>query len=164
MTERQNTDGDIRAPHLRQNDFLGAFAVVETEAGILMVQNRRRIGGREVLTWDLPGGQVEPSETLVAALRRELQEEVDLSLRGDPSLLFVQEGLRTTGGRVDYAWRSFFFALARTEGIPTASSEVLALRWVQRHEMSSLLTAPYHDSFLRWLKTGGNFFTSTWAE
>lgn len=164
MTEKQDSDGDIRAPHLRQDDFLGAFAVVETEAGILMVQNRRRIGGREILTWDLPGGQVETSETLVSALRRELKEEVDLSLRGDLSLLFVQEGLRTTGGSVDYAWRSFFFAIARTEGLPVASSEVLALRWVQRHELPGLLTAPYHDSFLLWLKTGGKFFTSTWAE
>ncbi len=164
MTERQNSDGDIRAGHLRQNDFLGAFAVVETEAGILMVQNRRCIGGREVLTWDLPGGQVEPSETLVAALGRELKEEVNLVLLGDPSLLFVQEGLRTTGGKVDYAWRSFFFAIARTEGLPAASSEVLALRWVQRSDLPGLLTAPYHDSFLLWLKTGGNFFTSAWQE
>lgn len=160
----QNPDDDIRAPHLRQDDFLGAFAVVETEEGILMVQNRRRIGGRAVLTWDLPGGQVEPGETLLAALHRELKEEVKLSVAGETSLLFVQEGLRMTGPSVDYAWRSFFFSVAQTEGVPVASSEVLACRWVQRHELSGLLDAPYHDSFLRWIQAGGNFFTSTWQE
>lgn len=157
-------DQDFREPHLRQADFLGAFAVVETSAGILMVQNRRRIGGQEVLTWDLPGGQVEPGETLDAALRRELEEETGIEVLGAAPFLFVQEGLRTRDGRVEHAWRSFFFAVREFGGAPVACSEVLAVRWVPRPQISSLLGAPYHDSFQTWLEEGGTFFSSGWHE
>ena len=157
-------EADFRERHLRHADFLGAFAVVETDAGILMVQNRRCIGGSEVLTWDLPGGQVEPGETLASALRRELQEETSLAAVGETPFLFVQEGTRSTSGKVDYAWRSFFFAVHEFTGVAKASAEVLDVRWVPRQEMLAVLGAPYHDSFESWLVNGGHFFTSTWDE
>src|SRR5688572_24266931 len=102
---------DFREPHLRQHDFLGSFAVVETSRGIVMVENRRRIGGREVAVYDLPGGQVEPGELLHEALRRELREEIGIEVTGTPEFLFVQEGERVVGGVRRHAWRSFFFAV-----------------------------------------------------
>ena len=81
MTE---PDSDFREPHLRENDFLGAFAVIQSDAGILMVQNRRRIGGASVLTWDLPGGQVEPGEEeLVEEIMRTREEEVKRKARDE---------------------------------------------------------------------------------
>src|SRR5262249_46794308 len=55
-------------------DFLGAYAIVERGGACLFVQNERVIGGREVLTWDLPGGRVERGELLEEALARELTE------------------------------------------------------------------------------------------
>ncbi len=157
-------DADFREPHLRQADFLGAFAVVETSDGILMVQNRRHIAGAEVLTWDLPGGQVEPGETLVAALHRELDEETGISVVGETPFLFVQEGQRSTAGCLEFAWRSFFFAVSSFDGVPRPAAEVLAVRWVARAELRDLLHAPYHDSFLAWIEQGGRFFSSGWHE
>jgi 8-oxo-dGTP diphosphatase len=157
-------DGDFRPPHLRHTDFLGAFAVLEAAAGILMVQNRRWIHGAEVLTWDLPGGEVEAGEVLGVALRRELDEETGLQVVGPTPFLFVQEGVRSRAGRAEYAWRSFFFAVAGWQGEPAARSEVLAVAWIPRAEMRARLRAPYHDSFLTWLETGGRFFTSSWAD
>jgi 8-oxo-dGTP diphosphatase len=157
-------DSDFREPHLRENDFLGAFAVIQSDAGILMVQNRRRIGGASVLTWDLPGGQVEPGEELGAALRRELDEEVGIAVASRPEFLFVQEGVRTIGGERAYAWRSFFFRVTSWSGEPTAGAEVLASRWMRDEEMAEELTAPYHDSFLAWKNSGGTFFTSCWSD
>ena len=80
------TGADFREAHLRRGDFLGVFAVVRRGDQVLMVQNRRRIRGREVLTWDLPGGQVEPGELLVEALARELREEGNIELVEPPVL------------------------------------------------------------------------------
>ncbi|MGA0061233.1 MAG: NUDIX domain-containing protein, partial [Planctomycetota bacterium] len=79
---------DFREPHLRRADFVGAFGVLERDGHILMVQNRRVVGGRSVLTWDLPGGQVEPGELLPEALTRELDEEVGVEPVGDARFLF----------------------------------------------------------------------------
>ena len=154
---------DIRAPHLRGHDFLGVFAVVERDGRILMVQNARRIGGREQLVWDLPGGQVEDGELLHEALQRELREETGLAIAGAPRFLFVQEGERRRGPQRAHAWRSFFFA-CDARGDAAAGGEVLAVAWYRRAELPALLTAPYHDSFGVWLARGGAFFGSCWPD
>lgn len=144
-------------------DFLGAFAVLRRDDRILFVGNERTIGGREVRTWDLPGGRVEPGELVEEALRRELYEETGLELCGQPRFLFVQEGTRSRGGRRVHAWRSFFFAVDAV-GEPRAGAEVQAVRWLDEAAMRSELTAPYHDSFRRWLDHGGAWFCSAWSD
>ncbi len=159
-----SSDSDFRAPHLRHDDFLGCFAVIESAAGILMVQNRRRIAGRETLVFDLPGGQVEPGELLVEALQRELREEIGVEGVDEPEFLFVQEGEKVDAGVRRYAWRSFFYAVRALAGEPRAHGEVLAVRVVPRAELPALLTAPYHDSFGVWLKQGGVMHRSAWRE
>lgn len=157
------SDSDFRAPHLQHADFLGAFAVVERDGLLLMVQNERRIGGRTVRTWDLPGGQVEPGELLQEALLRELHEETGLLVATPPEFLFVQEGERVVDARRRHAWRSFFFSCDAV-GEPRAGAEVLAVRWFARADLMPELVAPYHDSFRQWLDGGGRFFGSRWSD
>lgn len=144
-------------------DFLGAFAVVRRDERILFVGNERTIGGCTVATWDLPGGRVEAGELVHEALARELHEETGLSLHGEPEFLFVQEGQRRHTGRRVHAWRSFFFGV-HAVGEPVPANEVHAVRWLDRDEMDRELTAPYHDSFRRWLQGGGVWFGSEWAD
>ncbi len=155
---------DIRAPHLRRDDFLGAFGVLRRGGRILFVANRRRVGGREVVTWDLPGGQVEPGEAMGEALARELDEEIGIAVQGAPSFLFYQEGERVIEGERHYVWRSFFFEVVEFEGEPVASSEVLDVRWMDESEMRAELTAPYHESFVEWLERGGSRFFCSWRD
>lgn len=147
-----------------QADFLGAFGVVRRADRILMVGNVRTIGGREVTTWDLPGGRVERGELLREALVREMREETELVVRGEPRFLFVQEGQRRRDGARVHAWRSFFFEVDVEPGEPRAGHEVTAVRWMARAELIAELTAPYHDSFRQWLRQGGTLFSSEWSD
>ena len=155
---------DFREPHLRRADFVGAFGLLQRDERILMVQNRRIVGGLEVLTWDLPGGQVEPGELLEEALVRELGEEIGIEPAGDSRFLFFQEGEKRRCGRREYAWRSFFFAVDAWRGEPAACAEILDVRWFGRDELEEALRAPYHDSFLTWLRHGGSSFRSIWDD
>lgn len=137
-------------------DYLGVFGLLEEPPGILLVQNRRILGGRPEAVWDLPGGGVEPRETLEEALRREMAEETSLDVRVREMLL-VTEGERVRDGRRVGVWRSFFFRIERAKGEIDISREpdLLDHRFVPRAELPPLLTAPYHRGFLAWLVSGG---------
>jgi ADP-ribose pyrophosphatase YjhB (NUDIX family) len=146
-------------------DFLGVFGLLEEPLGILLVANRRLIGGRPEVVWDLPGGGVEPRETLEEALRREMREETSLDVSVG-EFLFVAEGERIRGGRRTGVWRSFFFRIARTGGEIDISREpdLVDYRFVPRGELAPLLTAPYHRGFVEWLATGAKHAFDRWID
>jgi ADP-ribose pyrophosphatase YjhB (NUDIX family) len=137
-------------------DYLGVFGLMEEPQGILLVANRRVIGGSPAVVWDLPGGGVETGETLEEALRREMLEETSLDVSVD-EMLFVAEGERIREGRRTGVWRSFFFRIDRRAGEIDISKEkdLVDYRFVPRGELVPLLTAPYHRGFVAWLASGG---------
>lgn len=55
--------------------WLVGGGIVTSEAGVLLVQNRRRDGR---LDWSPPGGVIDPGETLLGGLTREVAEETGL--------------------------------------------------------------------------------------
>ena len=56
-------------------DWLVGGAVIEGPAGLLLVRNRRRDGRHD---WSPPGGVIDPGETVVEGLTREVTEETGL--------------------------------------------------------------------------------------
>jgi len=42
-------------------------------------------------SWDIPGGRIEPDESLRDALAREVKEEISVDLDGNPELLVAQD-------------------------------------------------------------------------
>ena len=50
------------------------------------------------------------------------------------------------------------------EGEPEPRGEIHDLRWFRPDELETVLHAPYHDSFRRWLRGGGREFRSIWAD
>ncbi|MHC4953830.1 MAG: NUDIX hydrolase [Planctomycetota bacterium] len=149
------------------SDFLGSFGLLETEAGVLLVANRRVIDGAEQTVWDLPGGRVEAGETLSEALRREWREEcaIDVTVH---EMLFVSEGERVHGGRRSGVWRSFFFRVeGSVEGIDhSGEPDILDHAFVPRAELPPLLQAPYHKGFLEWLASDGEtrYVSDCWVD
>ncbi len=143
-------------------DFLGVFGLLWREGALLLGENRRRLepGEAEVPVFDLPGGEVEEGETLEEALVREWREETGCEVQVG-EFLFVQEGLRFVGGKRAYVWRSFFFEVGTKEE-PFPKAELHSLLWCPRGKLAGVLKAPYHESFLDYLKNGKPFQRGRW--
>lgn len=59
-------------------------AVIERDGRVLIAQ--RKAGERHALKWEFPGGKVERGESAVAALQRELEEELAIQARIGPEI------------------------------------------------------------------------------
>ncbi|MFT6791787.1 MAG: 8-oxo-dGTP diphosphatase [Cellvibrionaceae bacterium] len=70
--------------------------IIHVAVGVLINSNRevllakRKKQAHQGGLWEFPGGKVEPGETVFSALKRELQEEVGITIRGAKSFLTIQ--------------------------------------------------------------------------
>jgi 8-oxo-dGTP pyrophosphatase MutT (NUDIX family) len=78
-------------------------AAIDAEGRVFLVRHSYTPG------WHLPGGGVEPGETLREALERELREEGNIELTGEPALhgIFFNAGISRRDPVAVYAVRAF---------------------------------------------------------
>jgi len=85
---KQSSEVLMVAPEVHRRDAGGAASRTLTEVAVGIVQ---RSDGQYLLTtrpqgkayagyWEFPGGKLEAQESVVAALRRELQEEINITI------------------------------------------------------------------------------------
>lgn len=104
-------------------------AVIEHEGRLLVC--RRAPGRMAAGRWEFPGGKLEPGESAVAALEREIREELGVGIR-------VVAHLTTD----DTAGIRLICLRARlTAEAPTASTDHDELRWVRPDQLWGLTWA-----------------------
>lgn len=110
---------------------LAVSAVVLRDDGAVLLVRRGQPPGEG--TWTLPGGKVEPGETLEQAVVRELAEET--SLRVAPVALVETVDLEREG----YAYRIAAFACRVVgSGEPVARSDAARACWVLPNDLGAV--------------------------
>jgi len=132
---------------MEQLFHVGIKALVRNERGeILLVGSRGPGSGTPHL--DLPGGRMEPNETLFQTLDRELLEEIGLSYSGEPTMfastLARIQILDPQGPR---ALLLIVYTVTLKEGSVTLGDEEEVSEWLSPTEAAEKLCFKYDEVF-----------------
>ena len=122
----------------------GAIGVIERNGRVLIAQRWRGVHLAEL--WEFPGGKRRAGESATACLRRELQEELGVTVRVGASLGEL---------RYDYPTRRIRLAVHRCRiivGTPRALGSA-AVRWVPLGRLAEYEFPPANAPLLRLLNT-----------
>jgi 8-oxo-dGTP diphosphatase len=122
-------------------------AVIRDDAGRILL-TRRPEGSHMGGLWEFPGGKVEAGEAPIAALERELEEELAIAVRiGSPLTFSVHEepGMRIV---------LLFFAAALGDAKPKALEDQ-QIAWVVPEDLPSYPTPPADAELIRILSRHG---------
>ncbi len=117
--------------------FLAVSAAIIRDGRVLVA---RRARGPALGIWTMPGGVVEAGETLMEALKREIEEETSLivepvALAGHREVL-----VRDEDRRVSRHFVILCFATRWISGEPKLNEELAEARWLKPEELGQLKT------------------------
>jgi len=133
MTNDPSVSGPIPAASLLLP--VVAAALVDLEGRVLLQQ--RPEGKSLAGLWEFPGGKIEPGETPEAALIRELEEELAITV---PHACLAPATF-ASAPLGDRHLLLLLYITRKWTGVPRAL-EATALRWVRPNEMHSLPMPP----------------------
>ncbi|WP_028552594.1 NUDIX domain-containing protein [Paenibacillus sp. UNC451MF] len=131
--------------------FVNSRAIIERNQGTgteIVIQIRNKPG--EPQRWELPGGRIEPYESLIRALRREVKEETGLTvveIEGESTYVdtsnmnpdFVVECIRpfaayqTVVGSIDSV--GYYFRCKAEGELLDQGDDTLSIRWISVEEL-----------------------------
>jgi len=117
--------------------YLAVSAAIISQGRVLLA---RRARGPALGVWTLPGGVVEAGETLIGALRREVEEETALSIEPVALAGHREVIMRDKDGRTERHFVILCFASRLVSGEIQLNDELAEARWLLPDELLELKT------------------------
>jgi 8-oxo-dGTP diphosphatase len=117
--------------------YLAVSAAIIRDGRILIAQRAR---GPALGIWTLPGGVVEAGETLIEALKREVDEETAIEIEPVGLAGHREVVVRDGGGQVSRHFVILCFASRWIAGEPRLNEELAEARWLRPAEINGLKT------------------------
>lgn len=140
---KNRNDGD-GSMHRTENVELTVVCLLEDGSKVLL-QNRKK---EDWHGWALPGGHVEPGESFVDAVIREMREETGLTIR-NPKLVGVKQFPIEAGRYVVLLFKAVDWAGT------LMSSEEGEMKWVEYSQLPSLKTVDDLEEMLHMMNAPG---------
>jgi 8-oxo-dGTP diphosphatase len=118
-----------------ERPILGVGAVVVDRGRALLVRRGHEPARGQ---WSIPGGRVEPGETLRDAVRREILEETGLSIEVGRRLRILERIFRDDSARVKYHYVLIDYRAIPTGGALSASSDAADARYFTSRQLEKL--------------------------
>jgi A/G-specific adenine glycosylase len=129
---REGTQEIIPAPKkLRLERIEVAVAVIERDDRVLLQE--RPAGGLLAGLWEFPGGKVEPGESLTAALRREVREELGVEIEAVRRLTTVRHAYT----RFEATLHAFRCRIAGSGFVPGRNRHWVTLKAIRLYPLPS---------------------------
>ncbi len=126
---------------------LGVGGVIwRGDAALLLVRRRNMPRAGE---WSLPGGRVEPGESLRQALAREVREETGLEIEIGPLIDVVESITRDAAGAIAFHYVLADFTAHWRSGEAVAATDASACRWLAPREAIALVSWPETARIIR---------------
>ena len=123
---------------VQQFPRLGASACVWRDGKVLLIERAKPPLGM----WSLPGGHVEPGETVIAAAQRELMEETGLSAELQHLVGVFDVIRRDASGALLVHYAVACFTGFAADGDAIASGDAAAVRWLHPEELAEFSLVP----------------------
>ena len=125
---------------------LAVGGVVFHENRVLLVKRNKAPAKGQ---WAIPGGRVEPGETMVQAVQRELLEETGIVVRVSDTCYLFESLVNGPDGALLFHYVIVDFLAHYISGDPAPASDVSAAAWVSPVEVADL---PVNENTVSLLK------------
>jgi 8-oxo-dGTP diphosphatase len=126
-------------------------ALIQSNGKLLVCQRRR--GDTFGMLWEFPGGKVKPNESLEAALKRELREELGVAARIGPEVYRTRHQYAEMGDAIELVF--FAAAIERSEAKNIVFEQIL---WRDPASLPELNFLPADRELIDKLSSGALHF------